>query len=353
MNRSGDVTAAAIVLFFGSALLLLMAAFVPFAMLIAAPPRSDLSALRGLMFGVAAMYFVGGAWGIVTGVGVIQRRPWGRICMVATGIVGVCFAVFGSAGVIGGPLMMQHDPRTPPGATVFALASGVMILLVPLAVSIWWLVLFTRRRVTVEFSAPVALPAPLPGQEMQREVAFQVAGQVAQTPIPLSIRVIAYVQIVMASMGLLGLPFFTGSQRPPVLIFGFMATGWASFFYMLILGIVPVILCIAILRRKAWSLDALVVFLFVEIVNLALFLRSPMRPAYNAALQETMNDWLSHMRIPNAPLPEVGHAVLVQNISFVSCIVLFVAALYFLFTRRSAFRAACSHASAASVGEGL
>ena len=70
MKRSGDVTAAAIILFIGSGLLALFGFFGALgAMLAPAPPE-----LHGFQFINVLFNAAVAAWGVATGVGVLQLR---------------------------------------------------------------------------------------------------------------------------------------------------------------------------------------------------------------------------------------------------------------------------------------
>lgn len=364
-SRSGAVDASAIVLFFGSALLLLLAVIAPLSAYAAPQPQSvPPFPFRGMLIGVGIFYVLVAAWVVVTGVGVIKRRAWGRILMIVTGAIGIAFCVLGSAGAILGMTVAYHDPRIPASAMHGAVLGAISVMLIPLAISIWWLVLFTRPRIALEFG-PAHLGAGTAGsipwavisREAKPSAAFPVQTDVSAPAvfpvgsgplqIPMSVRVIAVVEILYGLMAAVG-PLFAEStgMKPATLIFGFLAHGWSIDAFYITSGIVPIVFCVAILLRRRWGLDGLIVFLLAEIANLALFLVSPARGRFDVEMQAQMQSYMSHIKMPDGsappPSPVFTHLNLLYGVSFGLTIVLFAVLLYFLFTRRRAFRVACS-----------
>jgi hypothetical protein len=78
MKRSGDVTAAAIVLFFGCGLLLFLAAILPLTLRSAPQPQPPFP-LAGMPVSVAVLYLLMAAWGV------LKRSSRGRVLMIVTG----------------------------------------------------------------------------------------------------------------------------------------------------------------------------------------------------------------------------------------------------------------------------
>lgn len=337
--RSGDVTAAAIVLFVFSGFLILMAGLLPMTLFMSSPHGPDLSPIRGVLVGAAAMYFLLAAWGVVTGIGVVKRRGWGRVSMIIMGAAGIAVPVLGSAGVFAAASANTREPR---GGVIAVLIGGAIALALPLGVSIWWLVLFTRKRVALEFAPQLATDSPLPLIATELAVAApQFVGPRPGPQIPLSIRVVAVVEILFAAMGLVGAPMFTMGIQPPVLIFGFLAHGWATYAFFIVSAIVPLLFSIAILKKQLWGLDGLVVFLVAQLLNAALFFVSPSRAAYDAALRTEMDVLAVRMKMPASQLT-TGHELSFQIAGVGFSAVVFAVVLYLLVTRRKTFRDACA-----------
>lgn len=347
LPRSDAVTIAAIVLFIGSGFLLLLAVMMPFIPLTPTEPAPPFP-LRAMLIGIAFVYVLIAAWGIVTGVGVLKRRPWGRILMIVTAALGAALSVFGSLGVIIGPLTTQTSPEMSASAVRVAVITGIVILLIPLGISVWWLVLFTRPRVALEFASSGVPPAPasvpLPAIAAQSELVHAQLASFSVPEIPLSIRIVAVLEILFAALRFFS-PLYSEltNLKVPVLVFGFLVHGWGINAFYVIFAVAPIVFCVAILRRRYWGLGALGVFLVAEIVNIALMIVSPARTRLNSELQSQMQTFMGRMNIPasSAPPFPFAHVNLFQDVSFGISILFYVVLLYFVFTRRKAFRAAC------------
>ncbi|HEV2314451.1 MAG TPA: hypothetical protein VGR94_04025 [Candidatus Acidoferrales bacterium] len=344
MKRSGDVTAAAIVLFFGSALMILMAVV----MIVGAAVTPLPSEQRAMQFVLPIFYALLAAWGIATGVGVLQLRPWARISIIVMSSTAVFFAVCGALGVMMVPLLLQQDPNIPAGATRIVVFIGLIVLGVPLAIAIWWLILFTRRRVQLEFAThgATAISSPPLGATIAPEPApaFATAFAAASSApdIPISIRVIAIIILVTAPVALFSLPLAIRAHLPTILL-GIWMTGWTAPAYLVISVVIQIVLPIAVLRRRLRALDGLIAYLLFATLNALLFFVSSSRNAFFDAItraESTTSGMDPEMmgRFMKMAMPIVmGFSVL-----------LFALALYFLFTRRQAYRAACEARRAAA-----
>jgi len=95
---------------------------------------------------------------VVTGIQVMRLRSWARISMLA---IAGCLLFFGLIGIVvmlvSAFVSVPAGPAVPQGLllTILGVTYGV-----PTAISIWWLVLFTRRSVVAQFQALVALEPP-------------------------------------------------------------------------------------------------------------------------------------------------------------------------------------------------
>jgi hypothetical protein len=136
MKRSGDVTAAAMVLLTGTGFLFLL-------WMIAAIHSFEISLLLGLP----------AIWGIATGIGILKLRSWARGSMVTLSITVIFLAsLVALAGTLG-PLLARNQPHTL-ASSVATVAEGMLVgVPVPFGVAVWWLVLFTRKRVATEFAS--------------------------------------------------------------------------------------------------------------------------------------------------------------------------------------------------------
>jgi hypothetical protein len=344
MKRSADVTASAIVLFVGSGLFLL---FLGFTVLIVfttggAKGLTPANAIPGLV-----MYAGMAAWGIVTAVGILGLREWARYSILV--MSGFAAAIIVFAGVflaILFPVIMKTMPNAgsmPPGFLKIMLVVELFFLLPPLGISIWWLVAFTRPRVRAQFAAPGA--SALAAARDAAPAALAPSGApplstpaplaTARPPIPTSIRVIAIIYLAMTPFSLLFLPHAVSIHMPTVIL-GVLVTG--SFAWMSIAAISGGLLAFSLLSllRKPWALDGLIALQSFYALNGMAFLISPSRNRYlNAVLQRTTTPGVD---------PELMRRMFstIKPFIFALSALLALVALYFLLTRRTAYRAACA-----------
>lgn len=198
------MTAAAVVAFFGSAVVLLMGllmAWVTLASFAPTPIPKQLGIGIGLMFAAFAVL------GITTGVALLRMRQWARIAMLIFAGALALFSAFGVVIIAVTPL----PPTVAVGSEFAARAAVSVVYAVPLAIGVWWLILFTRRGIMAAFVQP---------------------GDTGAAPKrPLMVTIIAYWIIVGGAgtilMSFMGLPAF---------IAGFVVQGWGGAVVYLALG---------------------------------------------------------------------------------------------------------------------
>lgn len=351
MKRSGDVTAAAIILFVGSVLLLLMAAVAVLGLLVGARSAAAGSTpLPQNAFAIFAVivYVVPAGWGIATGVGILQLRPWARISMIVMSIFAIFGCVCGAIGILAAQTVLKGDPQMPPEAVRMILVMSSIIFLIPLGIAIWWLALFTRKRVIAEFATRGVAPSAI----MQRNAPLEIApggtsteSESAAVPfvaaqanpgIPLSIRIITIFFLLGSAMGLLSLELVVRMHMPS-LVLGFLVEGRSAWTFFAAFAVVQLVICIAVLKKRAWALDGLIAVSIFSALNVVLMAISPSRNVFfdkmiqAESLLQTMNaDAMRDFMGVIFPLSAAVGAVLT------------LVMLYFLFTRRAAFRAACA-----------
>src|SRR5258708_5244505 len=97
-------------------------------------------------FSMLCMLFVG-----IVGVQVISLRNWARISLL---IISGCLLFFGAVGIVIIFVTIFVSPYSDPSvpkallATILAVTYGI-----PIVISVWWLILFTRRSVVAQFQA--------------------------------------------------------------------------------------------------------------------------------------------------------------------------------------------------------
>ncbi|MHB8484263.1 MAG: hypothetical protein ACYDCM_00830 [Candidatus Acidiferrales bacterium] len=333
MKRSGDVTASPIILFCGSALMALMAVAIIVAATAAAVPPEQ----RAMEFTIPIFYAFVAAWGIATGVGILQLRPWARISIIVMSALAIFFAVCGGIGLMLVPMLLSGEPDVPAAAARMGVLIGLAVLIVPLAIAIWWLVLFTRARVRTEFATRGA--AVVSSANMRAASAPEFVPAVVATPsmpeIPISIRVVAVFILVTAPFALLSLPLAVRTHLPTIIL-GVLVTGWGTPAYLVASVVIQIALAVALLLKRFRAVDGLIAYLLFAALNGLLFLISPAREVFLDALIRVQS---STPGVDPEMLRRFTYT-LMPGIMGVS-VLFFAIAVYFLFTRRKAFRAAC------------
>jgi hypothetical protein len=216
----------------------------------------------------------------VVGIQVIRLRNWARISLLVIAGLMLFFGVMGIA-VIFVTLFISTpaDPRVSRGllAAILALIYGI-----PTAISVWWLILFTRRSVVAQFHAFAALQAPRVPSTMS----------VFNNPeCPLAVRIMGW---YLGSFILI-IPFipFLPSSVPAMyfgkVFFGPAALGVYAFNFALIS--IP---GIGLLLLKRWSYPLTIAGQLLASSNAIFTTSSPSYEANVRAVFEKMN-------IPNFP----------------------------------------------------
>ena len=257
--------------------------------------------------GVAAAALVGvlvitlsAIWGIATGIGLLLLKGWAQISIII-------FASLLALSLLGAPMMLLIPFPTTPGVDAgflwgFRICMAAFYLLLG-AIGIWWLILFTRPSVKVQFSDGV--PKADDGGR------------------PLSISVIAWLLI----LGATSMPVCL-LMRVPTILLGFLLTGWAAVLTYTSLLIVLLCLGIGLLRLKPLARTLAIYYSVFGIVNMALFY---LRPGYQARMAAIMQASSKFFPSPQPPIVFPWLAIFVMTTAFMG------AQIYFLVTRKRAF----------------
>lgn len=333
MKRSGDVTASAVILFCGSGLVILTALLMLLAFKTALLPPEQ----RAVEWTMPIFYALVAAWGIATGIGILQLRPWARISIIVMSAMAIFVAVCGGLGLMLVPFLLKQTPDVPPAVIKVIVVVWIVALLIPLAIAIWWLVLFTRARVRLEFATrgAAAVSSAIQGAGIAPDLAPTFAPAPSTPQIPTSVLVIAIVFLAGGGFALLGLPFTIRSNMPNMFL-GILIRGWTAWTYLTVFALLQIGLSIAVLKRGAWALDALIAFLLFTAANWTLFTISPSRKAF---FDTIMRQQTFPPGVNADAMTSFMNTVLPISMAF--GLLLVVVMLYFLFTRRKAYRAAC------------
>jgi len=246
---SGSIIAAAVVEIIcsliavaGAALPFLVFRFMPMP---ASTPQLP-PAAKTIMEGMMLFFLALGIFGIFTGAGLLRLKNWARITtLIWAGIMVACVSL-----TLVATLLMPSSgiPNQPPEMDNFAQIFMVCIDVIPVAIGIWWLILFNRKAIVAQFSSGasvVALAATtMPGESFP----LQAQATTVKPSCPLPVAVVAGFSI-LGSLSLVFV-FFT---RMPALIFGHAVHGPAGTGILVFTCLLNLTAGIGLLLLKRWS----------------------------------------------------------------------------------------------------
>jgi hypothetical protein len=247
-NRSGAVTAAAVVAAICSGLVLLFALLALFGVsaLNQVPPQPGMSPEQFRYAALVGVAFIAlfGVWGLVTAVGLFGYRNWARIStLIWSGLT----AVFGTLTLLfGATLTLPASPGGPPGLESFARIFVLIFYSIPVAIAVWWLVLFTRKPVVAMFGSSSSM-AVTPGTMLDPS-GFPAAPPKRQVPVPVTI-----VGWIFFVSGLLAPLFLLINGRAGVLLFGNLVRGPLATLFWLTSCLCCIAGAFGLLRLKPWA----------------------------------------------------------------------------------------------------
>ncbi len=217
-------------------------------------------------------FLVLAGFGVFVGVGVMRRRNWARITMLIWGgmmaffglaVVAFSLVIFNAGAGLGLPNANGVD-----GGQVMRFVKIFMVIFygTPACVGIWWLVLFTRKRVTTAFTSPLPFAAAMDASGFpQLPHASPVPLQIRPTcPLPLAI--VAGL-LVFGAVFLLLFVFIPFPSNIPFYFFGHAFGGAAQRYVYLLFGLVSGAAGVGIFKLKPWALYTEIVLQCVGVLN--------------------------------------------------------------------------------------
>jgi len=301
MTQSGkaspSVVAAGVVAMIGGALAAVCVVAVLLALRFAPTgPGAIPASLRPLLYFIWIFFLVCDVFVIVVGIQLIRLRRWARIALLVIAGCMLFFGVIGIGVIFFTIFLAPADPAVPKLvlAAVLAFVYGI-----PIGVSLWWLILLTRRSVAVQFEAaaapssdasPTSLPASSPS--------------VFNNPqCPLAVRIVAW---YLASF-LLFLPIVPFLPiHIPAYYFGHLFRGPSATLILLLNFAVLSVSGIGLLLLKRWSFP-------LAIATQALLgangLMAAFSPSFDSLMREVFSEW-------NLPAVPVGAEQLLHSLRY-------------------------------------
>lgn len=344
MKRSGGVTAAAIVLILGSALFVLMAVIMVFASSLPQATKEP-NPLGPAFFYIDAGFMLGLAgWGLATGVGILQLRKWARISILVMSGIATTMLFFMVISILLFVPILKRSANLPAGMLSSIEFFEVILFSIPLGIAIWWLVLFLRKSVRMQFETVPgpAVAQPFLGLERAAQVSAVASSSVRKIPVSILVIAIYFLATAPFSVFIFAFPFL---RHMPMMIFGTVMHAGSFWAYTLAATALHLVLGIGLLRRRMWAYLATgvyCVFLFAN--SAATMLRPSAADSFLKMMQEA--DPALGQASSNLP-PEFFHYQMYAGAIF--GMALAGVGLYFLWTRRAAYRAACAASGASPV----
>jgi hypothetical protein len=337
---SGGIIAAAVFLIIAAGLALFIASihFLAFEIMRTMDAQSA-AAVRELIW--PTLEIAAAAWGIATAVGLLRLHRWAYFCVFAMSALLVADAV---PSLQGAATLIHATTGIPTESAPGFLDSAYFMFAIsaaaPLALAIWWLVFFPRRSVRRQFFAADAVEAaPAPesadfGAAVPVAFVVPASAEIPQGPQrPVSIFVIAIFLVVDGPLKLLAL-ISPNVRRMPIALFGHLLWPSSNIAYLLCLGMISTVLGLGLMLRKQSALVGTIIFLILQMAN-----------SVATALRPQLNDEI--MKVSVSIHPDLAQiAPMMSRLSrsmlpaFIGLVLAFyLAALYFLWSRRKAFAA--------------
>ena len=191
--------------------------------------------LRYWVLGVMVFIACLSLFGIATGVGLLRLRNWARVSVLVWAGAAIFFGASGILVIfVTGFLPAANFPVE--GIWLFRLMLAA-VYGAPLAVGIWWLILFTRKEIRSQFAREVT-PVDLSVPQRQRP----------RCPVP--IVVLAWF-LISSAANVVILPFLP--FRFPALLFGRVIPGTPGIVIFLLICVLFVVAGVGLLKLKRWS----------------------------------------------------------------------------------------------------
>ena len=346
MERSAGITASAVLAFIGSAFTLLMGAFA----LVGALAMSRLPTTRpspinvGAIVAVEALFFFGfGAWGVASGVGLLDLEQWARISVIVfAAILVFCFV---PAALITAVILLPNTAAQDLSASFMTILRISMVTFHSALGLLggFWLYFFNRKSVEEQFRAQRPMVAAA-AQHLAAGAPTTVAEAPAAMPAgpvrrerPLSITVIAWFLLLSSAFAVISLPlsgqFFPGSELPMYFL-GRFFVGRSAHAILIVWMAAQALAAVGLLKLKRAGLFATIALQCLAILNVTLLAALP---GARAKFQNIMDTFMSSM---NANMPQPLTFKFPGWASAVSALPVVLVILWFLTTRRHAFTSA-------------
>jgi hypothetical protein len=292
---SSAVTAAAIIGILGSAFAVLGVLMGVFGLsLLAHMPQASAMPAGVLPMAVAMMvcFLAVAVLGIFTGIGLLRLKNWARICaLVWAGISAPLSALVMLVFIL---VPMPAPPNAPDAPMYFMRVFVLVFYGIPLAVGVWWLVLFNTKAVAAQFAAPAA------GSDAASIGTPTESAPAVPPGLPLPITVLAWFMLLSClSLALVLLM----PRHAPAVLFGFAIRGAAGLGVYTVWCLLFTAAGIGLLKRMRWSYTLAIA---LQVFGILSGIATAMSPRFDALMREAISS--SSFQTRQAyPIPGMEH----------------------------------------------
>jgi hypothetical protein len=292
---SAAVTAAAIIAIIGSVFAVLGTAMGAVGLLLMSRlPQGPAMPVGVLPMAAAMMIFflALAVFGILTGIGLLRLRNWARISALVW--AGISVPISALVILVFALIPMPAPPNGSAAPMLFVRVFSLLFYGVPLAVGIWWLVLFNRKAVVAQFVPPPAGDgATAPGTPSGSAVLGRPA-------VPLPITVLGWFFLLSClSFGFILLM----PTHAPALLFGFAIRGSAGVGVYVVWCLLFTAAGIGLLKRMPWSYTLAIA---LQVFGVLSGIATAMSPRFDALMREAMSS-ASFRTGPAYPMPSMEY----------------------------------------------
>jgi hypothetical protein len=290
MKRSAGITVSAVVVFIGSAVTLLFAALMALSAAVSVPNGNLPHGFRyvAMFFVIAAILFV--AWGIASGMGLLDRREWARISMIVFAALLLAMAV---PGLVMFLFLKLPAPANGPDPEMMQrvmwitrmCGAGLYAFLAVLAAT--WLWYFNNPATKSQFTSRGSMASSVVELESATRVGDYSGGR------PLSITIIAGLMM----LGALSLPVLLVVQFP-MLFLGYFFTGPKEVLILSVFTVVQITLAYGLWELRPWGRNLAIYWFNFAIFNAII---SAILPGAEGRYDAAMATIQSTMNLPAAP----------------------------------------------------
>jgi hypothetical protein len=240
-------------------------------------PMDAMPGLRVMTAAIMAIFFAVTIWGAFSGVGLIRLRNWARVSVLVWAGIAAPICVLAIVFVAFLPM-----PPSPNPTLLLTMIHLVTVLFYggPLAIAVWWLILFTRPKIVAQFK-PVAaaagpgdpfgaIPVTATADASGTHAPYAEPAALPGPSVPLPIIVLSCF-FLLSSLSV----FFIFFMHIPAMVFGHAYTGLTGSVIYAGWCLLYAIAGVGMLKRVPWTYTVAIGLQILGIVSGIITLLSP------------------------------------------------------------------------------